>query len=163
MVIKYNNIFYPMALQNIPKLGKFWRARDWKMLIYFMAIWNIFMAIWEILWPLGTFCVHLVHFFQSWYNAPRKIWQPWTQAWQFTGKLLIICNLFRENRGRTVQGSTLYFKLCVYVHILIPYEFLVVITNWFWAQFVISSKGPALNSISSWELANFRHSGDCLR
>jgi hypothetical protein len=37
-------------------LGKFWRALDWKMLIYFMSIWNI-------LWPFGTFCVHLVHFF----------------------------------------------------------------------------------------------------
>jgi hypothetical protein len=24
-----------------PNLGKFWSALDWKMLIYFMAIWNI--------------------------------------------------------------------------------------------------------------------------
>jgi hypothetical protein len=24
-----------------PNLGKFWRALYWKMLIYFMAIWNI--------------------------------------------------------------------------------------------------------------------------
>jgi hypothetical protein len=24
-----------------PNFGKFWRALDWKMLIYFMAIWNI--------------------------------------------------------------------------------------------------------------------------
>jgi hypothetical protein len=38
-------------------------------------------------WPFGifgifydhsgcTFCDHLVHFFQFWYHAPRKIWQP---------------------------------------------------------------------------------------
>jgi hypothetical protein len=24
-----------------PNLGKFWRAQDWKMLLYFMAIWDI--------------------------------------------------------------------------------------------------------------------------
>jgi hypothetical protein len=48
-----------------------WNALDWKMLIYFMAIWNIlqtfvilcdhlvhFVFIWYILCQLGTFCVH---------------------------------------------------------------------------------------------------------
>jgi hypothetical protein len=25
-----------------PNLGKFWRSSDWKMLIYFMAIWNTY-------------------------------------------------------------------------------------------------------------------------
>jgi hypothetical protein len=35
---------------KIPILGKFWRALDWKMLIYFMAIWNICISdIWDIL------------------------------------------------------------------------------------------------------------------
>jgi hypothetical protein len=29
-----------------PNLGKFWRALEWKMLLYFMTIWNI-------LWPFG--------------------------------------------------------------------------------------------------------------
>jgi hypothetical protein len=29
-----------------PNLGKFWRALDWKMLMYFMAIWNIFWTFW---------------------------------------------------------------------------------------------------------------------
>jgi hypothetical protein len=38
-----------------PNLGKFWRALDWKMLIYFMDIWNILRTF-------GIFCVHLVHF-----------------------------------------------------------------------------------------------------
>jgi hypothetical protein len=41
-------------------LGKFLRALDGKMLIYFMAIWNI-------LRPFGTFCDHLVHFVLLWY------------------------------------------------------------------------------------------------
>jgi hypothetical protein len=36
-----------------------------------------FVNIWDILWPFGTFCVHLVHFFWYWYLAPRKIWQLW--------------------------------------------------------------------------------------
>jgi hypothetical protein len=36
-----------------PKLGKFWRAQDWK--IYFMAIWNILQTF-EIFYD------HLVHF-----------------------------------------------------------------------------------------------------
>jgi hypothetical protein len=44
-----------------PHLGKFWRALDWKMLIYFMAIFNI----------LRTFGIflhdHLVHFVFIWY------------------------------------------------------------------------------------------------
>jgi hypothetical protein len=43
-----------------PNLGKFWRALDWKMLIYFMATWNI-------LWRFGIFCDRLVHFVFIWY------------------------------------------------------------------------------------------------
>jgi hypothetical protein len=51
-----------------PNLGKFWRALDWKMFIYFTDIWNIlqtfgifyrhleyFMTIWYILCSFGTF------------------------------------------------------------------------------------------------------------
>jgi hypothetical protein len=38
------------------------------------------MEIWNILWTFGIFYLrmygHLVHFFQFWYHAPRKIWQP---------------------------------------------------------------------------------------
>jgi hypothetical protein len=32
-----------------PNFGNFWRALAWKMLIKFMAIWNIFIDIWDIL------------------------------------------------------------------------------------------------------------------
>jgi hypothetical protein len=38
-----------------PNLGKFWRALNWTMVIYFMAIWN------------GIFFYHLVHFVFIWY------------------------------------------------------------------------------------------------
>jgi hypothetical protein len=41
-------------------LGKFWRALDWKMLIYFMPIWNILQTF-------GIFYNHLVHFVFIWY------------------------------------------------------------------------------------------------
>jgi hypothetical protein len=36
-----------------PTLGKFWRVLQWKMLVYFTAIWYIFTAIWSILRPFG--------------------------------------------------------------------------------------------------------------
>jgi hypothetical protein len=61
-----------------PNLGKFWRALEWKMLLYFMIIWNI-------LWPFGMMygslvyvvCGHLVYFCLFGMFGPRKIWQPW--------------------------------------------------------------------------------------
>jgi hypothetical protein len=59
-----------------PNLGKFWRALEWEMLVYFMTIWNI-------LWTFGMLHDHMVRFvfvgyifFLSWYHVPRKIWQP---------------------------------------------------------------------------------------
>jgi hypothetical protein len=58
--------------------------------------WSILLSIWNILWTFGIFYDHSVHFvliwyifFQFWYHAPRKIWQPWSE--------------FRE----TDRGSTL--------------------------------------------------------
>jgi hypothetical protein len=46
-----------------PNLGNFLRTWDWKMLIYFMSICNI-------LWTLGKFYDHLVHFVLIWYIFP---------------------------------------------------------------------------------------------
>jgi hypothetical protein len=42
-----------------PNLGKFWRATDWKMLLYIMAIWNILQTF-------GKFYDHLEHFVFIW-------------------------------------------------------------------------------------------------
>jgi hypothetical protein len=42
-------------------------------LVYFTAIWHIFVAIWYILRLFNTF-------FPFWYVAPRKIWQPCSPA-----------------------------------------------------------------------------------
>jgi hypothetical protein len=38
-----------------PNLGKFWMCLQWKMLVYFMAIWSI-------LRPFGIFCGRLLYF-----------------------------------------------------------------------------------------------------
>jgi hypothetical protein len=44
-----------------PDLGKFWRVLQWKMLVFYMAIWVYFIAIWYFcghyvyLWLFGVF------------------------------------------------------------------------------------------------------------
>jgi hypothetical protein len=63
-------------------LGKFWRALDWKMLIYIMAIWNILQTF-------GVFYDHLVHFFLFWYHVPRKIWQSWLKLTTFLAEPIL--------------------------------------------------------------------------
>jgi hypothetical protein len=64
-----------------PDLGKFWRLLQWKLFVYYTAVWSIlrlfgifcahlvyfwpfgiFLAIWYILWPFGIFYVYLVYF-----------------------------------------------------------------------------------------------------
>jgi uncharacterized protein HemY len=60
-------------------LGKFWRAQEWKMLIYYLALWNILQTF-EIFYD------HLVHFVFIWYifsGLLRTIWQPCTNAYSF--------------------------------------------------------------------------------
>jgi hypothetical protein len=52
-----------------PNLGKYWRALDWKMLIYFMAIWNILQTF-------GIFYDQLVHFGFIWYIFPVLVSCP---------------------------------------------------------------------------------------
>jgi hypothetical protein len=47
------------VLTKNPILGKFWRALEWQMLIYFMSIWNILRTF-------GIFYDHLVHFVFIW-------------------------------------------------------------------------------------------------
>jgi hypothetical protein len=56
-----------------PNLGKFWRVLQWKMLVYFMAIWYIFrtfgifygtLVYFEVIWYIFTV---LVQFLPFWY------------------------------------------------------------------------------------------------
>jgi hypothetical protein len=46
-----------------PNLGRFWRVLEWKILLYFMTIWNI-------LWPFGIIYGRLVCFVVIWYILP---------------------------------------------------------------------------------------------
>jgi hypothetical protein len=46
-----------------PTWGKFWRALQMKMLVYFMTIWII-------LWPFGIIYGRLVYFVVIWYIFP---------------------------------------------------------------------------------------------
>jgi hypothetical protein len=57
-----------------PDLGKFWRAFDWKLFVYFVTIWHILrrigimyihMSVWYILWSFGIF-------FPFWYVWTKK-------------------------------------------------------------------------------------------
>jgi hypothetical protein len=50
---------------KITILGKFWRALEWKMLVYFMPIWNILRAFgicYGHLVILWHFCIYFPHF-----------------------------------------------------------------------------------------------------
>jgi hypothetical protein len=47
-----------------------------KMLIYFMAICNIYLDTRGILLPFGIFPVNFGTFFRFWYHVPIEIWQP---------------------------------------------------------------------------------------
>jgi hypothetical protein len=59
-------------------LGKFWRVLQWKLLVYFMAIWSILWPFGLFYGHFGLFCGYLVYFSPFWYVAPRKSWQSWT-------------------------------------------------------------------------------------
>jgi hypothetical protein len=61
-------------------LGKIWRALEWKMLLHFMTIWNIFWSFWNNLWPFGIVCGHLVYFSRFGRVWTKRIWQPWDEA-----------------------------------------------------------------------------------
>jgi hypothetical protein len=52
----------PFQTKN-PNLGKFWKALDWKMLIYFMPILNILPTF-------GIFYNHSAHFAFIWHISP---------------------------------------------------------------------------------------------
>jgi hypothetical protein len=51
-----------------PNLGKFWRALEWALLVYFMVIWNILRPFGIcIFWPLGNVGV-------IWYISPVLVY-----------------------------------------------------------------------------------------
>jgi hypothetical protein len=52
-----------------PYLGKFWRALQYKRLLYFMAIWSVLRLF-------GIFYGCSINFFLFWYVASRKSGNP---------------------------------------------------------------------------------------
>jgi hypothetical protein len=64
-----------------PYLGKFWRVLEWKILVYFMTIFDRILMLLEIFNGLLVYFVrHLVYFPPFWYFVQRKIWQPRSPA-----------------------------------------------------------------------------------
>jgi hypothetical protein len=48
-----------------PVLGKFWRALEWKQLVYSITIWNTLRPLFTFyIWPLGNLLI-------TWYISPR--------------------------------------------------------------------------------------------
>jgi hypothetical protein len=66
--------------QKTNNLGKFWRALDWKMFIYFLAICNMLRMF-------GIIYDHLVHFVFIWYIFPFLV--PCTKKNLATSKLCL--------------------------------------------------------------------------
>jgi hypothetical protein len=66
--------------------GHFWRALEWKMLVYFRDCWNSlrpFLIFYGH--SIQSTYGHLVYFFPFWMLGPRKIWQPCSQNQRIVG------------------------------------------------------------------------------
>jgi hypothetical protein len=116
-------VYFQKQNQN---LGKFWRVLQWKILVYFMAIWSIFrpfgilLALWYILWSFGVFSLLC-------YILTRKIWQPcfWLlfsmTIWNSIWKYFVTCFHWRV-KARIVGSNPVtayrytegtYIKVCI--------------------------------------------------
>jgi hypothetical protein len=85
-----------------PNFGKFLRALELKMWVYFTTIWNIY-SIWYNLWPFGIVCGDLVNFSHFGIFGRRKIWQPCLRSYipRYNKKwCLASYRLLRWNRPR---------------------------------------------------------------
>jgi hypothetical protein len=75
---------------NNYNLGKFWRALQWKMLVYFMDIWSILLyIIWYTLWQFGIFYGY----------------------WFYIIPVLVCCNQEKSGNPVPVHLSNVYFRL----------------------------------------------------
>jgi hypothetical protein len=69
-----------------PNMGKFWSVLQWKMLVYFVAVWSILQPF-GILVTIWYIFGQMVYFFPLWYVVPRKIWKRC-----FNVELLFFCS-----------------------------------------------------------------------
>jgi hypothetical protein len=65
---------------------------------------EFFKDIRDILWPLGKFCGHLVHFILFWDHAPRKLWQPSFRSTPINGFVRVL-NCIRRSRSKITYFS----------------------------------------------------------
>jgi hypothetical protein len=114
-----------------PNLGKNFRASEWKMLIYFMAIWNI-------LWIFGVFFDHSVYFVLIWCIFP----------------VLVSCtkkNLATLHAGKLFQGplrkQRVYLRKYIHMYILF----------WWALKKSVDALSGANPTIASYYAANSLH------
>jgi hypothetical protein len=87
---------------KIPNLGKFWRAIDGKMLIYFRAILNSLLLF-------GIFYDHLVHFVFIWYIFPVLV------SCTYIEPILQLSNLqLQHQRCRRLQRFSKWNKIFLF-------------------------------------------------
>jgi hypothetical protein len=97
--------------QKIPIwVNLFWRALDWKMLTYFVAIWNILQTF-------GIFYDHLVKFVFIWYIFPgfgimyqEKSGNPGPEAGSLTTEQLEKLNCSKESNIKLTRVEIVKFS-----------------------------------------------------
>jgi hypothetical protein len=89
-------------------MGKFWRAFEWKTLVYSMGIWNILWPFWHILWLVGNlvaiwyiftvlvYCVkkHLATLALTIHFRERVKYQGDQIGWIFAKRLIVYSGQF---------------------------------------------------------------------
>jgi hypothetical protein len=86
-----------------PKLGKFWRFLQWKMLVYFTATWSIFL-------PFGIFWGHLVFLVLNSYRYFLVIWY-FSPFWYVVSKNLATLHTRSSSTARPKLGRSVTEKL----------------------------------------------------
>jgi hypothetical protein len=98
--------------KNHPNLGKYWRAFEWEILVYFMTIWNI-------LWPFGLIYGRLVLFVVICYIFPNLVCldqdKSGNPAWSQIGEDFLFfpsrCLLSRVSLKRLVEKPPIISKV----------------------------------------------------
>jgi hypothetical protein len=92
---------------KITIFGQFWRALQWKMLVYFTPICHTyFVVIWYISWLFGTFSPFR-------YVVPRKIWHTCFRLPNETLSASVARNVYEKRpkcSKNPTQHRTLYRK-----------------------------------------------------
>jgi hypothetical protein len=92
-------------------LGKIRRALEWKMLSYFMTIWNILLQFCILYSRVVEFVgSYLVYFCRFGMLGPRKIWQPCSCLQKFEGTLLLENSIFSMPVATAATTTTTFSR-----------------------------------------------------